>query len=352
MPRESSLPRSAPSPDPWSDDLLARHNFVKRLPDYEQLCIEVAYTLRKRLTERRIAFAGITWRTKTLDSFLEKLRRKTLRPEQVTDRAGVRVVSLFKDDLTEIEQIIRAEFDVKEKVDKLDEKGVDQIGYGAIHFIVQLGANVRGARYDDLGGLRCEIQTRTVLQDAWAIIEEKLGYKKVDVPDDLARGLNLLAGSLERDDKEFQAIARALKKRREKYRASVRKISSRDKGAFLETPINADSVVEYLRWKFPDQPLELYDTQVAQITCDLDKTVFAKLNDLDASVDRTQELRAKVRARDGRRWVEGNAGVEGNAVPASAELVWAVALDDEGFRANANMNPRTREIIEETLRAQ
>ena len=133
----------------------------------------------------------------------------------MTDRAGVRVVSLFKDDLLEIEEIIKDEFDVKEKVDKLDEKGIDQFGYGTIHFILQLGEKVRGARYDDLRELKCEIQTRTVLQDAWAIIQQNLEYKQVGVPDDLARRINALAGSLETADNEFQSIARALKDKRE-----------------------------------------------------------------------------------------------------------------------------------------
>jgi ppGpp synthetase/RelA/SpoT-type nucleotidyltranferase len=56
------------------------------------------------------------------------------------------------------------------KVDKLEEQEVDKFGYGALHYLVNLGRKSSGARYDDLKRLVCEIQVRTVLQDAGRLL--------------------------------------------------------------------------------------------------------------------------------------------------------------------------------------
>lgn len=148
--------------------------------DYEQLCAEVEYILRKRIADRGIETSSITSRAKTLNSFLEKLQRKHYESpfEQLTDLAGARVVCLYRSDIAKVADIIRAEFVVAEDVDKLDELGVDQFGYGARHFIVRLGKTSSGARYDDLKNLPCEVQIRTVVQDAWAIIQHHMVYKR------------------------------------------------------------------------------------------------------------------------------------------------------------------------------
>jgi ppGpp synthetase/RelA/SpoT-type nucleotidyltranferase len=63
---------------------------------------------------------------------------------------------------------------------------------------------MREPRYDDLKKLVCEIQVRTVLQDAWAIIDHHLSYKQEsDVPKILRRKLNSLAGLVETAHDQF-----------------------------------------------------------------------------------------------------------------------------------------------------
>jgi ppGpp synthetase/RelA/SpoT-type nucleotidyltranferase len=77
------------------------------------------------------------------------------------------VVCFYPDDLPKIEALIRKEFEISEKEDKVQVKEVDRFGYSATHFIVRLSKRAAGARYDDLKDKICEIQVRTVLQDAW-----------------------------------------------------------------------------------------------------------------------------------------------------------------------------------------
>jgi hypothetical protein len=61
-----------PMHDIWQKNPEIVQRFIELRPDYEQLCAEVQYTLRKRITEGGIEVSTITARAKTLNSFLEK----------------------------------------------------------------------------------------------------------------------------------------------------------------------------------------------------------------------------------------------------------------------------------------
>jgi ppGpp synthetase/RelA/SpoT-type nucleotidyltranferase len=256
--------------------------FVARRPDYEQLCAEVHYILERRLKARGVEVASIASRAKTLPSFLDKIGGKP--PDnplsKVTDLAGVRVVCLYRSDLPKIEEVIREEFQVKEKVDKLEEHGADRFGYGAIHFVVSLGKKSSGARYDDLRGLLCEIQTRTVAQDAWAIISHHLLYKQESAaPSALRRRLNSLAGVFETADDQFDA----LRLEREAY---LREIEAKKASAdILAQEVNVDTLNAYVRWRLPNlRALRVHG--VAPLVEFLHEFGYATVGDIDRAVAR------------------------------------------------------------------
>lgn len=233
----------------WQSSPEVIKQFLEQLPDYEQLCIEVAYILKKCIKSKGIEVAAVTNRAKTLKSFLEKIQRKQYDAPftEVEDFGGVRVVCLYASDLEKIESIIQAEFDVVGKVDTFRDKKPDQFGYGAIHYVVRLGSNSSGARYDGLKTLKCEIQVRTVLQDAWAIIDHHLVYKREsDVPQQLQRKLNGLSAILENADGQFDII----RGEREEYIKELNKTTD-SRPAFMSAEINRDSLLAYLQWRFP-----------------------------------------------------------------------------------------------------
>lgn len=282
----------------WRENTDTIHQFLEQRPDYEQLCVEIAYILKRRLGALGIEVSTVTWRAKTLNSFLEKIERKKYANPfaEITDFAGVRVVYLYNDDLQAIEKAVREEFEVIEKVDKLNDKGVDRFGYGAIHFIVKLGEGSSGARYDDLKNLVCEIQVRTVLQDAWAIIDHHLVYKnESDVPTPLQRKLNSLAGLFETADDQFNR----LRGERAAYLAEVKESQS-DPLQFLSNELNKDSFPEYVRWKFPgisiDRP-KLIDMILSQMK----NRKYATLADLDEAVEKAKGAYAEFESQ-----LEGN----------------------------------------------
>ncbi len=237
----------------WRQEPDTVRQFLQRRTEYEQLCAEVAYIMEKHVKEAGIEFASVTRRAKTLKSFIEKLGRKQYgKPfDEITDFAGVRVTHLYRRDQDDIERLIRQEFEIVEIVDKLEEQGPDRFGYGAIHYIIKLGPKSSGARYDDLKHLVCELQVRTVLQDAWAIIDHHLVYKeKASVPKTLQRRLNSLVGLFEVADDQFDRL-------RQDRKDYVLDVEAKKEGEdFLAQEVNFDTMKAYAEWKFPALPVD------------------------------------------------------------------------------------------------
>lgn len=268
----------------WVEKTELIKDFIDRRADYEKLGAEVAYILNRELTKKSIEFSNIVSRAKTLNSFLEKIQRKSYRDPlvEITDLAGVRIVCLYNDDLLKVEESIAEHFEIIEKIDKLTNKRNDQFGYGAIHFVVRLGKNSSGARYDDLKNLVCEIQTRTVLQDAWAIIDHHLVYKKEsNIPSILRSRLNLLAENFRNADEEFKNI----RAEREDYLAGIKK-SENSAQEFLDNELNLDSFARYAEWKYPNLPSGAEFLDVPFFLKPLTEMNLKKLKNLDEIVER------------------------------------------------------------------
>jgi ppGpp synthetase/RelA/SpoT-type nucleotidyltranferase len=252
---------------------------------------------------------------------LEKIVRKDYENpfNEITDFAGVRLVFLYNSDFEKIEKVIEENFKIKEKVDKLNDKGVDKFGYGAIHYIVQLSKKHSGARYDNLKNLNCEIQVRTVLQDAWSIIDHHLVYKnESSIPKQLRRKLNSLAGLFDTADDQFNQ----LRIERESYIEKVEKSISSPR-QFLNEDLNIDSFRQYIAWKFPQLPIETFDGQYEIVYSGIkDISELNKLSDLDRLVEKgmTKFIEIKPKFKD-----------EPNFHSSSVAALIAVSLVDNRF---------------------
>jgi putative GTP pyrophosphokinase len=276
--------------DYWHESPDLIREFLQRRDQYSHLCCEVEYILRKRISENGIEIAHTTSRAKTLNSFLEKLKRRSyIKPfEEITDFAGVRIVCLYRSDLGAIEKIIYSEFDVVEKVDRLAHLPPNEFGYGAVHYIVTLGKKSSGARYDDLKHYPCEIQVRTVLQDAWAIIDHHLVYKREsDVPSHLQRKLNSLSGLFETADDLFDRI----REERKQYLGEIQR-STETASSFLANELNKDTFLAFLRWKFPDLQEAGFEGQQDMVLDDImerGKRNYKTLGDINQVYERAAE---------------------------------------------------------------
>jgi GTP pyrophosphokinase len=298
MPDETNAP-AAPGGDHldqfWADNPQDIRRFQSQESAYGHLADEVDYILSKRLRERGVKVSGVTRRVKTLASFLGKAARKHYDDpfEEVTDFAGVRVVYLYPSDLTTVDEIIHSEFEVVEKEDKAEAMLPDQFGYGGVHYIVKLGSKSSGARYDDLQTYKCEIQVRSAFQDVWATYSHSLLYKnESNVPEEIVKDIHALAGSLHVAETGIQT----LRDKQEQYRKDIAESGIR--GDFLATPVNVDSVQEYLRWKFKDADGEPDRNAVADV-CASYLEGYKTLSDVDRVVEAYRRQVMRIFESDG-----------------------------------------------------
>lgn len=251
---------------------------------YTSLCQEVEFILQKKFSRAEIEVASITSRTKTESSFCEKLNRKDYTNPfvEITDFSGARVVFLYTKDRNRIEDIIEREFDVLEKNDKVSAEDTDRFGYGALHYLVRLKPTYVGARYEEVKELICEIQVKTILQDAWAMVAHHLSYKQEsDVPKHLRRKLNALSGLFETADDQFENI-RTL---REEYHVSVSEDIRQHKTETFSLEIELDSLIAYLDSKLPNRKSN--DFAAAELVNELKEYGYNTLQDLDSILEKT-----------------------------------------------------------------
>lgn len=156
-------------------------------------------------------------RIKSFNSYYRKILR--LKAEEfsmrgklveLTDMMGIRIVCAFIEDLHNVEQQIRKNFTVKEVEYKGSGDNFREFGYESIHVLISIPQDCLPEENDIEipKGLVCEIQIRTILQDAWAEVEHELIYKTEFSPFDmpLRRKLASINASLSLADTIFQEI--------------------------------------------------------------------------------------------------------------------------------------------------
>jgi ppGpp synthetase/RelA/SpoT-type nucleotidyltranferase len=164
-------------------------------------------------------------RAKSIPSFAEKLIRKSSSYDdpgsQVTDLCGARVITNTQDETERIISFIRENFRVDEEnsYDLRSMLKAEEFGYRSVHYIVQLKPDgpdiseiVKEFRdrnggidvFETVGDRRAEIQVRTLLQHAWAMISHDRFYKSnFEIPEYFRRELARVAALLESADEEF-----------------------------------------------------------------------------------------------------------------------------------------------------
>jgi len=153
----------------------------------------------------------ITYRVKGFDSYLAKLARlRKLQGQSrivVRDLFGLRVVCSFLDETERVQELLVKHFPVTE----VEQKGVDrslaEFGYESVHLLVRLQREAESRLLPHTKWL-CEVQVRTILQDAWAQIEHELVYKAdPSVPKSaIRRKLAAVSATLTLADVVFQEV--------------------------------------------------------------------------------------------------------------------------------------------------
>lgn len=217
--------RVAQYPCPGREATLKRYLALR--PELEKQ-LQQQYRLLCGHLEQQSYAPTIKYRVKGFDNYFNKLsklcREQPEEPPLISDLLGLRVICPFLEDLDQIEQLIVANFDVVELEHKGDRHSFREFGYDSVHLLIRY-AEEDGEGLPYVGG-QCEIQLRTILQDAWAEVEHELVYKSdLGFPNDsIRRKLASLNASLALSDLIFQEIRdyqKELRQRGIKRRQSV-----------------------------------------------------------------------------------------------------------------------------------
>ncbi len=234
----------------------------KTLPD--QLEIRTLYTALRpvledqlhgiyhqlhRLLEKQGDTPTIKYRVKGFNNYLHKLTKlRREEPEKgvlISDLLGLRVICPFLEDLERVEKLICANFEVIELERKGDRHSFREFGYDSVHLLILLDPFTEGPLLPHTDHI-CEIQLRTILQDAWAEVEHELIYKSdLSFPNDsIKRKLASLNASLSLSDLIFQELRdyqRELRSHGQRRRQSIEDLLNTTAGIeicqSLETPL-------------------------------------------------------------------------------------------------------------------
>lgn len=160
------------------------------LESYRALGTRVADVLREAAEQRNIA-AEISSRPKDPAHLVLKAVRKQREGSDkyvrdpvgaMPDKAGVRVIVPFLDDVDAVCDMAREVLDPIDIENMRDRLQPHELGYLGVHIQARLRDEALGADLRHLAGLECEIQVHTKAQNAWSEVSHPLLYKPAGEP--------------------------------------------------------------------------------------------------------------------------------------------------------------------------
>ncbi|MEW5816732.1 MAG: tetratricopeptide repeat protein [Spirochaetota bacterium] len=215
-------------------------HYNKNLPLYEGALHQLLENVKDILSGIPV-YPTFKGRVKSFKSYYKKYLKKLRQsktPEKViiTDLIGIRIVCPFLEDVRKVNAVIKKSLDIVESEQKGEPYSSDFFGYESTHFLVKNPVTSPQLENQPLVPFPsvCEIQVRTILQDAWSEIEHELVYKVDFTPfaPPLKRKLAALNANLTLSDIIFQEIRDyqrqlhvELKRRRRSFIHQVERIS-------------------------------------------------------------------------------------------------------------------------------
>jgi len=265
---------------------------------FENLRGEVEFSITDAVGKTGVKLHSIDSRTKKLASIQQKARDKGIKNplQEITDIVGCRVVCLFKEDISVIQEAISTIFDIV----STDDKSINPesaLGYNSIHLICKIPEHYSGPRYRDLSGRYFEVQLRTLCMHCWAAVSHYLDYKgDWDVPKDLKASLNALSGLFYVADNEFSRFSASRK-------LAIAELDGAHDTA--STEINFDTVSKLLRSAFSDRRAS-GPTSVSNLVQELKQAGYKSLAEVHTDALRARraaiqyESDVGVRSEDGK----------------------------------------------------
>ncbi|MGX1360681.1 RelA/SpoT domain-containing protein [Bradyrhizobium elkanii] len=201
--------------EPWENEFKAYYvehsrHWVRALKYFRSL-------IELRLSSEFEEVVEVVGRVKTVESCVEKIVRRRyltgISPEEhleqiykrLTDFVGIRIVCFFEEDVAQVAAILRQEFYVIAETNKIEEleESEAMFGYRAHHLDLSLEQSKSDQPgFKLFGSISFEVQIRTIVQDAWTTLQNKLAYKKA-ITKMARRKLAALAAVFESIDHDF-----------------------------------------------------------------------------------------------------------------------------------------------------
>jgi ppGpp synthetase/RelA/SpoT-type nucleotidyltranferase len=184
--------------------------YQKNFPSWEEKLNDISDTISTKLQVEELKFS-YKKRVKSLESLNAKkqglVNNGLNKNQQVKDLLGLRFIVPFLEDVERIVDIIKESFDVVDIERKSEALSYREFAYDSVHMEISL-KNL-SIELPDICSQSCEIQIRTILQEAWAEIEHELVYKSdIEYPDSRAirKKMSALNANLVLSDMIFQEI--------------------------------------------------------------------------------------------------------------------------------------------------
>jgi putative GTP pyrophosphokinase len=193
--------------------------YDQQRPMLDAACQAYQAMLSAIVEQARLGVSKVEGRVKSRNECVRKFNRK-YRPaleasgtpydirSHISDLIGLRVVCLYEDELAIVARLVRAQFEVMEVTNKVAamERTDTAFGYKGLHLDLRLKAELRALpAHAAYAAQPFELQVRTIVQDAWSVLDHKIRYKKA-IAAPLRRRINVLAALFELADREFLQI--------------------------------------------------------------------------------------------------------------------------------------------------
>lgn len=180
---------------------------------------KVSQTLISQLTHE-VEGVEITYRLKNREECINKFSSKYRTDLEasktnyeiknyVTDLIGIRIICLCEDEVDNVVEILKREFisvDTTDKTSELENEE-NKFGYRAFHIDLNFNDQRKNfPEYEKIKDFQFEVQIRTIVQDAWSVIDHKINYKRNISDKKLKRRIVRLAALFELADQEFKYI--------------------------------------------------------------------------------------------------------------------------------------------------
>lgn len=261
------------------------------IPSYTSALEKIKALLDSLIQLEKISIHALQGRVKTVESFSQKAIEYNNPFSEITDYIGIRIICYIPNDVQKICRLIEKEFtiDKDKSINKTSSLGIDKVGYESIHYIVKLNNDRKKLpEYHFMKDYCFEIQVRTILQHTWAEIEHDRNYKfSGSIPDSFKRRFNIISGTLELIDREFNNLASEI----DLYKAQLKKDINKNN---YNIEITTDSLIEYFAKKkefylLSSHSLEILNKKSEEIIQELYDYGIKNLSDfveLDKSVSK------------------------------------------------------------------